>query len=491
MIPTVYGFYVLEQQQGVISAAAGEQAAMDPFQNPLLLLVPALGIFALSLFILRILPFVMTAIAWVASRLTSSVGLLLAARHLSRTPGFYVAPLILLILTLSLSAFTASLAQTLDSHLDSQMHYWAGSDLFIDEQGACLNWVEGAQSPECDLSVPPPHWGFLPVSDHLQVDGVRAASRVGRYVATTSMSGRTQSGAFLGIDRADFPAVAFWREDFAYQSLGELMNALALHSDGVLVPVEFASEHALAVGDTFRINVGGIDRVEMDVRIVGTFEMFPTWYPEDGPYFVGNLDYYFEHTGQRLHYDVWLATDPDVDYERVVKDVSDVGYNVLLWRAPLLEIREEQRRPERQGLFGVLSVGFLAAAGLTVLGFLLYAFFSFRRRFIELGVLRAIGLSSSQMTVFLAWELAFLLLVGAAAGTGLGAWVSQLFIPYLQSSTGGVETQFPPFVVAIDWLSVFRIYALFGLLFVAALAGLAALLMRIKIFQAVKLGETA
>ena len=68
--------------------------------------------------------------------------------------------------------------------------------------------------------------------------------------------------------------------------------------------------------------------------------------------------------------------------------------------------------------------------------------------------------------------------------------VSHLFIPYLQSSTG-VEAQFPPFVVAIDWIAIFRIYALFGALFVAALAGLAALLMRIKIFQAVKLGETA
>jgi putative ABC transport system permease protein len=94
------------------------------------------------------------------------------------------------------------------------------------------------------------------------------------------------------------------------------------------------------------------------------------------------------------------------------------------------------------------------------------------------------------MTVFLAWELAFLLLVGAAAGTGLGAWVSELFIPYLQSGTG-VEAQFPPFVVAIDWMAIVRIYVLFGALFVAALAGLAALLMRIKIFQAVKLGETA
>jgi putative ABC transport system permease protein len=491
MIPTVYGFYVLEQQQGIVSAVAGEEAISDPFQNPLLLLVPALGIFALSLFILRILPFVMTAVAWMASRLTNSVGLLLAARHLSRTPGFYVAPLILLILTLSLSAFTASLAQTLDSHLYSQMHYWAGSSLFVAEQGACLNWIVVGTTLECDLTVPPPHWGFLPVTDHLKVDGVQAASRVGRYPATTNMSGRTQSGAFIGIDRADFPAVAFWREDFAYQSLGELMNALALHSDGVLVPADFAAAHALRVGDTFRLTVGGIDRVDMDVQLVGTFRMFPTWYPEDGPFFVGNLDYFFEHVGERLHYDVWLATDPDVDPEHVAEDLSDLGFNVLSWRAPQLEIYEEQRRPERQGLFGVLSVGFMAAAVLTVLGFLLYAFFSFRRRFIELGVLRAIGLSSWQMTVFLAWELAFLLLVGAAAGTGLGAWVSKLFIPYLQSSSGGVETQFPPFVVAIDWLSVFRIYALFGLLFVAALAGLAALLMRIKIFQAVKLGETA
>jgi len=490
MIPTVYGFYVLEQQQGLVAAVAGEAAISDPFQNPLLLLVPALGIFALALFILRILPFVMAAVAWVASRLTNSVGLLLATRHLSRSPGFYAAPLILLILTLSLSAFTASLAQTLDSHLYSQMYYWGGSSLYIAERGACLNWVIGP-SPECDLTVPPPHWGFLPVTDHLKVDGVRAASRVGTYPASTNLSGRTQSGTFVGIDRADFPAVAFWREDFADQSLGTLMNALALHSDGVLVPASFAAEHALSVGDAFRISARGIERVDMDVELVGTFQMFPTWYPEDGPFFVGNLDYFFEHAGERLHYDVWLATEPGVDYERVAEDVRELGFDTLDWRAPLLKIYEEQRRPERQGLFGVLSVGFMAAAVLTVLGFLLYAFFSFRRRFIELGVLRAIGLSAWQMTVFLAWELAFLLLVGAAAGTGLGAWVSKLFIPYLQSSSGGLETQFPPFVVAIDWLSIFRIYALFGLLFVAALAGLAVLLMRIKIFQAVKLGETA
>jgi putative ABC transport system permease protein len=489
LIPTVYGFYVLDQQQGVVAAVAGEGAVADPFQNPLLLLVPALGIFALALFILRILPAVMTAMAWVASRLTNTVGLLLAARHLSRTPGFYVAPLILLILTLSLSAFTASLAQTLDTQLYAQTYYQVGTNLRLAEQGSCLNYTASVP-PECDLTVPPPHWAFLPVTEHLKVDGVTAASRVGDFNAISSLSGGTQYGTFLGIDRESFAQVAFWRDDFAKQSLGELMNKLALTWNGVLIPADFAAQHALSVGDPFRLEVRGIDRIEIDVKIVGTFDMFPTWYPEDGPLFVGNLDYFFDQAGERLSYDVWLATEPDVDYEQIETSVRDLGVNLIAWEAPLPEIYEEQRRPERQGLFGVLSVGFLASAVLTVLGFLLYAFFSFRRRFIELGVLRAIGLSAAQMTVFLAWELAFLLLVGAVAGTGLGAWVSKLFIPYLQSGTG-VEAQFPPFVVAIDWIAIFRIYALFGALFVAALAGLAALLMRIKIFQAVKLGETA
>ncbi len=48
----------------------------------------------------------------------------------------------------------------------------------------------------------------------------------------------------------------------------------------------------------------------------------------------------------------------------------------------------------------------------------------------------------------------------------------------------------PPFMVEIAWADIFRIYALFGLLFIAALVILGVLLMRMKIFQAIKLGET-
>jgi putative ABC transport system permease protein len=504
LIPAGYGAYLL-RQQGSIALPMGGTIVNDPFQNPLLFLVPALGIFALTLFLLRILPAIMEGVAWVAAHL-GGVGMLLAARHLSRTPGFYSAPLVLLVMTLSLSAFTASLAQTLDNHLYDQMYYRIGADMSLVELGESTEQEGGGmfaafgrgqggenQAPGGTPSEEEqgPRWLFLPVSEHLKVPGVLAATRVGRYAASTRLSGGTQTGMFIGVDRVDFTQVAFWRHDFAPASLGALMNALAVAPDGVLVPRTFMAQHALNVGDTIRVTVDTYgQRNELDMKVVGGIDLFPTWYPEEGPLFVGNLDYLFERAGGQFPYDVWLKVDPEADFTQVVEGVRALNLRVLDWDAALLEVAKEQRRPERQGLFGLLSVGFGAAALLTVLGFLLYALFSFRRRFIELGILRAIGLSSGQMTAFLAWELAFLILIGSLAGTGLGAWVSQLFIPYLQVGTGP-SARVPPFLVEIAWPAIFRIYALFGLLFVVALVVLMALLLRMKIFQAVKLGETA
>jgi len=124
-----------------------------------------------------------------------------------------------------------------------------------------------------------------------------------------------------------------------------------------------------------------------------------------------------------------------------------------------------------------------------VLGFLLYAVFSFRRRFIELGTLRAIGLSIGQLSVFLICELAFLILLGLGAGSAIGALISDLFIPYFQIGSGPTAN-IPPFTVEIAWSAVTRLYALFAALFLAAFVILIALLLRMKVFQAIKLGET-
>ena len=145
---------------------------------------------------------------------------------------------------------------------------------------------------------------------------------------------------------------------------------------------------------------------------------------------------------------------------------------------------------ERQGLFGVLSLGFAATGLLTVLGFTLYAVFSFEQRSIEFGVLRAIGLAASSMRAVLTWELALLLGLGAGVGTLLGSAMSLVFIPYFQVGTTEVE-RIPPYVTEIAWREVGRVYWLLGLLFIVALTSLVWALRRMKLFRVIKLGGEA
>ncbi len=499
LIPAAYGYWTLLRQSQLVQS--GATTVPNPLQNPLLLLVPAVCIFAASLFALRLIPPFMALVSRIL-RSTKSVGLLMAARYLSRTPAFYTAPLILLILTLGLSAFTASLARTLDIQLEKQMYYQVGSDLQVAELGTTSNSDRSGGSAE---------WTFLPVETHQNLAGVQKATRVGRYAATSILPDGAVEGTYLGVDRLAFPAVAYWQDDFAGQPLGALMNALGSSADGVLVPASLLQDKKLQIGDPLTISVKPVESGEsiiLNTTIVGTFDLFPTWYPDTGTLFVGNFDDLIFTAGIEYPHEVWMRTSSDADPEAIVYGIR--GYSIMLdqsadqsrlvknglntfvsdWSSAINNIRSQQRRPERQGLFGLLSAGFVASALMTVLGFLLYALFSFRRRFIEMGMLRAIGLSVRQMFRLLAAELASLILIGIGVGTLLGVAAGRLFVPFLQMGAAA-QAQYPPFRVEIAWLSIFEIYILFGVLFLAALGVLVALLVRMKIFQAIKLGESA
>lgn len=489
LLPAVYGTYVLHQQGGLsIPFGARPDTLGAPISDPLLLWVPALGIYSLALFTVRLLPGLMRLVSWVTAW-TRDVGLLLAARHLARSPALYAGPLVLLVFTLSLSAFTASVAETFDRHLLDQAYYRVGADMRVNELGELprRDASGAADNAEADDG----RWRLLPVSEHLKVSGVRAAARVGNYAATLQLDGPPKLGRFIGVDRLEFPHAAYWREDFAGQSLGGLMNLLAASPDAVLVNRDFVESNALRIGDPLRVSVDTFgQRTTVELRLAGTFDLFPTWYPGQGVLIVGNLDYLFEQAGGDFPTAVWLKTDARMTSSQIMEGVWDLRIQVLDWASARDVILAEQVKPERQGLFGLLSVGFIASAFLTVVGFLLTTVYSYRRRFIELGILRAVGLSAGQMTEFLVAEVAFLVVIGGLVGTLLGVGVSDLYIPFLQS--GAVDAaSVPPFQVEISWTAIVRLYAVFGLLIAGSLALLAALLMRIQVFQAIKLGETA
>jgi putative ABC transport system permease protein len=486
LITTAYGIYLLRQQGRIV--VFGSEGGADPFQNPLFFLIPALGIFALTLFSLRFIQPIMAGVAKIAER-TKNTSLTLAARQLSRSPGNYSTPLIILALTVSLSSYTASVAFTFDQHLFDQTYYNVGADIrFLDVGDSSQLNATANQDGETDGG-----WQFIPVHEYAKVEGVETVTRLGRYTARASIGTSSTEGLFFGVDPGDFPKVVFWRDDFSSKSLEDLMNRLVLDPTGVLVPIDYLRETGLKIGDpiNLRVHTNGQNN-NFSVTVAGSFEYFPTWYPQDGPLFVGNLDYLFEQAGGEFPYRVLLHVKDGVDPAALGREgLHSLDYNVryLSWDTPVLNITATQAQPERQGLFGFLFIGFATAALLTALAFLLYVLFSFRQRFIELGVLRAAGLSMVQMSGYMVWELTFLILLGISIGTVLGLWASNLFIPYLQIGSQ-VSALVPPFRVLIAWPMIYQIYWMFAGLFGVTLIVLLISLRRMRIFQAIKLGET-
>jgi putative ABC transport system permease protein len=499
IILLIYGYYTLRSRGSIALFMEGEMVD-NPFHNPLLFLIPALFVFALALVFLRLFPLLMESLARL-SETHRGAPLVLALRSLARSSGHYSGPLLLVILTIGLASFTASMARTLDDHMVHKAYYESGGDFKLYELGffvepADAGESDGGESSSSTVSFElkeeeaEPHWEFLPVFDYLNVPGVLAATRVGSYKAQARWSEFDEGDLkMIGIDAQEFADVAFFREDFSGHELSKLLETLAGTNAALLVEKDFFERHQLQTGNHIALLVnmlGGYREIEFVVA--GVIDYFPTAYPEDGAFFVANLEYLFAEAGGLFSYDVWLRVEEGLGAELLEELIFAKGLKGRLGVDARREIRLEQQLPERQGFFGLLSVGFLASAFLTALGFLIYTMIYFQRRSIELGVLRAIGLSVNQLIYFLVGEQLSLVTMGSAIGVFLGAITSLLFIPFLQVGSDS-HPQTPPFIVQIAWLDISKILAIFGAMLVVVIAIMVWLLIRMKIYKAVKLEE--
>ena len=478
-----YFYYQIVQQGGLIDIEGGTRNISEAYDQPFLFLLPPLTIFALTLFALRFLAPILRFLAWII-QWTNSVGLLMVTRQLERAPGAYYLPLILLVCTTSLGIYTASFARTIDRYLYEQQFYKVSADVSVRVFSTTGGGMPGAPADEG-----PPV--YMHISEFTSMPHVQAGTRIGEYTATARLTSGSVNGRFVGVDRDALGPVLFWRPDFADIRLGYLTNALAHQQDSLVVSREFMESRALDIGDLVELDIrSGGDTFKVNFQIVGALEYFPRWYPEeDGALFMGNLDFLFEQAQFELAHRVILRVDDEFDRYAFQRALINRGASGVLLEEPQTKIDREQARPERQGLFGLLSIGFITSSLATMIGFLLYTIFSYQRRYVELGILRAIGLSRGSMMLSVAWELGLLILLGLALGLGIGLAVSVLYIPYMHF-VSSLEGIMPPYLVSMAWLEIAQIVGLFVITFALIMGILLVILRRMRIFQAVKLGET-
>jgi putative ABC transport system permease protein len=522
LIPLSYAYRQLSLQGTLVPRGPGKHIAAE--EDPLMLLVPALFALTMSLLAIRLFPHLMRLGDYIGA-LARRPSLYLAFRQLTRQSSSYTHPLLLVITALSLGTFMASMAYSLDEWLADQKYYAVGSDILIKavirpgddvrlkHYEAVLSGQAAAEEASFQRSAL-----SLPIDTYRDAPGVVWAARVGMYPATIPIgSTGTARGTFIGLDRIDTPNVVFYRPDFGTVSLGEMMNLLASRGDGILVSQKTMEKGQYRVGDTLQVHVSVADvPLNATFHIVGTYRYFPTVYERVGkevesarqstwrrrtpysppvymevdgpPAVVGNLDHLFGQVGATMAHSIWLKLAPDADRQAIFDQIESKGVQVSEYEDVRAEIAWAQARVERVGVFGTLTIGFIAAAILSGIGLLIYNYASLQERLFRFTILRAVGLSQRQVVTAVMIEYLVLLLYSVVGGVAIGALASRLFIPFFQAADKSVLNP-PTLVPQIAWHEVGWIASTFAAVLVLAQGAVIGTALRRGVFQALRLGD--
>ena len=457
ILAAAYGYRQL-RQRGTF-AIMGWEPTGNPSHDPLLMLAPPLFILAVSLILVQLFPLLLRPVDLIAGRLRSFAACF-GLRQLARQRSQYASALFLMTVCLGLGAFYASTALSLDTWLYDRVYYQVGADLKL-SQGSPGS--SGGGSERSGSGGVTDVW-MLPSSAYVELlPGVERATRVGYYDASPRLPNIRGRSRFLGIDRLEFPSVAFAKDFPGSPSLGELMNRLGERENGVLVSRNLLEAYGLAEGQQIKVGVWVTTQMrDVDFVIAGTYEHFPTVYPLEENVLVGNLEYFFEQVEDIVPHQVWLRMQPGADRDEILAYAEGLGLAPADADADAQELLEKDRgRRERIGLFGVLSIGFLAGSTLSCVGLLVYTYASLRGRLEQVSVLRAMGARVRDAFAMIAIEYAGLVVYGLVAGVATGIATSRLFVPFFHFSTAPSRA-LPPFVPQVAWPQIGAITLAFG-----------------------------
>ncbi|MBN2113908.1 MAG: ABC transporter permease [Acidimicrobiia bacterium] len=163
--------------------------------------------------------------------------------------------------------------------------------------------------------------------------------------------------------------------------------------------------------------------------------------------------------------ELWLRTDdPNGAARRLVAALEAEPDDLLTIAGVSADFSS---RPIQVGLVSILFIGTGAGVVLTLAGVTAYVLMAVRRRFREMGVLRALGLRRRSVAATFAVEQMVVLGVGAVIGIGAGLALMRLMLPFLQLGEGGADL-LPPALMQLDWVRLAIYLGVVALVLVAA-----------------------
>ena len=197
-----------------------------------------------------------------------------------------------------------------------------------------------------------------------------------------------------------------------------------LSATGVLVSTTVATNKGLSVGSTIPITL--LDGDVVNARVEGIFDGKGTF----GNYVV-NRDLFTNTSTPLFNNYVYIVKSPDAsdtDLEKAVSSVTtELGIGKLQSREAFIDAQAAQVNQILGLIYGLLTLSiFIAVVGIVIT--LLLSVFERTR---EIGLLRAVGMTRSQVRTTVRWESVITSLYGAVVGVILGIVMGAVLIGVL------------------------------------------------------------
>jgi len=407
--------------------------------------------------------------------------------------------MLFIILSIAVGIFNANSARTLNQNAEDRIYYTNGADVVVQ-----ANWPSsqvGADGEGSDgfasVSAKEVYYQEPDFKQFTEMEGVESAARVfiekEAYVEAPLTRKEANKVHIMGIEPYEFGHTAWFRNDLLKYHINDYLNIMNGAPKAVLVSTSLQEKLALNAGDTIRIRWGGQNTTEFTVYA------FIDYWPSYNPYrvsaqavteidfVVGNLDY-IQMEMIKEPYEVWIkradgVTDTDINAALDTLDVtlSSVEYSHQ-------EVITAKNDPLLQGLNGMLTLSFVITMIISVIGFLIYWALSIKSRALQFGIFRAMGMSLMSVLGIIIAEQIMISVVAILIGIILGGITSDLFVPMMQLVYNAAQ-QVPPFIVVASRDDYIKIYAMIGAMLSIGFVTIARIISRIKIAQALKLGE--
>ena len=483
---SLYGLYSFNGQKEALSQKVLEGASLDP----LLFLSSSLFMIAAGLLALRVLPAVVWLVFTPFKKLWSPAlyASFLRILRTRRSQGFIV---VFLVITIALGVFNADAARTINGNKEDNLRYEIGADLVLQEK-----WSDNSASltdnPNLDLVYNEPDYGRF-----LAMDGVQSCAKVLTDSVSVSVSGGTLKNVqLMAINTKAFGQTIWIKEGLNPYPINAYLNAISQNSRGVLVSRNAQTDFGMKLGDVISYKMSSGESIRG--TICGFVDYFPSYAPvtyakgTDGLYretpnylVVANLSQVQAECGV-TPYEVWIKTNGSTDF--IYDFAEENGLTFTRFRDASAELVEMKNDPVLQGTNGILTVGFIVVLLLCAVGFLIYWVLSIQSRTLQFGIFRAMGLSMREILTMLLNEHLFISGLSIVTGAAVGKLTAKLYMPLIQLAYAASDNALPLQVVSRSG-DMARIAIVVGVMLAVCLTVLGVLISRMKIAQALKLGE--